>query len=98
MLYLRVCFDRPGMGALRNKLRAEHRAYLKPFVESGSSVRLVQAGPMCISDTDDTNLGSFMIVEASSAEEVRRFHDADPFALADIFGRVEICRWDKHIG
>jgi uncharacterized protein YciI len=98
MFYLRSCFDKPGMGSLRNEFRASHREYLKPFVEEGRTVRIVTAGPMCISDTDDTNIGSFTILEAPSIEEVEVFHKNDPFTLRDIFGRVEIVRWDRHIG
>ena len=56
------------------------------------------AGPMCTSDADDTNIGSFMIVEAASTADVQAFHDGDPFTLRGIFDRVEIIRWDRHIG
>ena len=98
MFYLRICFDKPEMAALRNEFRASHREYLKPFVAEGLAVRIVMAGPMCTSDTDDTNLGSFMIVDAASIEDVETFHKNDPFTLRGIFGRVEIIRWDRHIG
>ena len=98
MLFLRSCFDKPDMGDKRNEFRAEHRAYLKPFTGESGALRLLSAGPMCVSDTDDTNIGSFMIVEAASREDVQTFHDNDPFSLREIFGRVEIVRWDRHIG
>ncbi len=98
MYYLRTCFDKPGMGELRNEHRSSHREYLKPFVEEGRAVRIILAGPMCVSDSDDTNLGSFMIVEAPSIGDVETFHNNDPFTLRGIFGRVEIVRWDRHIG
>ena len=97
MLYLRICFDKPGVEALRNDVRAEHREYLKPFTERGSSVFIYQAGPMCVSDIDDTNLGSFLIVEAKSLEEVRSFHEEDPFTKAGVYGDVRVVRWDRHI-
>ncbi len=98
MYYLRICFDKPGTGDIRNQFRASHRDYLAPFVEEGQIVRIVTAGPMCISDTDDTNLGSFMILEASSLAHVEAFHNGDPFTLRGMFDRVEIVRWDRHIG
>ena len=98
MYYLRICFDKPGIGEIRNHFRKAHRDYLKPFVEEGQTVLIVMAGPMCISDTDDTNLGSFMILEASSLAHVKAFHNSDPFTLRGIFDRVEIVRWDRHIG
>ncbi len=93
MLYLKLCYDRPGTGELRNRLRDEHRAYLR-----GGPPKLVQAGPFCVDDVDDTNLGSFMILEATSYEEVVRFHEGDPFTKAGIYGDVHIHRWDKHVG
>ncbi len=98
MFYVRSCFDKPGMGDARNHFRASHREYLKAFLEEGAEVRIVMAGPMCVSDSDDTNLGSFMIVESSSMAHVEAFHNGDPFTVQGIFGRVEIVRWDRHIG
>ena len=98
MLYLRTTFDAPGMGGLRNEIRATHRAYLKRFTEKGQTVEVVQAGPMCVSDTDNTNIGSFMILEAPSMAAVEEFHKGDPFTQAGIFERVELVRWDRHIG
>ncbi len=63
MLYIRVCYDKSGMGELRDKLRNNHRAYFKPNLAGGdAAVRLVQAGPLCTSDNDTTNIGSFMIL------------------------------------
>lgn len=97
MLYLRICFDKPESGAIRDELRMTHREYLKPFLEAGKGVRILQAGPMCINDTDDRNLGSFLIVEADSVQEVQAFHDGDPFTKAGIFDDVRLVRWDRHI-
>ena len=98
MLYLRICFDKPGLGDLRNEVRAEHREYLTPFRDPGGSVHVHQAGPMCVSDTDLTNLGSFFLLEAASAEAVRAFHEGDPFTRVGLYGEVRLVRWDRHIG
>jgi len=95
--YLRICFDKPDMGDLRNQLRQNHRDYLNPFLGEGQPVVIRQAGPMCISDSDDTNLGSFLIVEANSAKDVEEFHDNDPFTKAGVYGTVHLVRWDRHI-
>ena len=92
MLYIRLCFDRPGTEALRNQHRAEHRAYLASGV-----VKLVQAGPL-MDDANEHNVASFMVVEADSLEVVKRFHENDPFTKAGLFGEVRIHRWDRHIG
>jgi uncharacterized protein YciI len=98
MLYIRLSFDRKDAGGLREQLRANHRAYVKPNVEPGVSCRVVQAGPLCITDTDDTNLASFMILEAANIDEVMHFHDNDPFTKAGLYEKSYIHRWDRHIG
>ncbi|NMM04090.1 YciI family protein [Paraburkholderia sp. RP-4-7] len=98
MLYVRICFDKPGTTELREMHRAAHRAYFKPNLEAGADVRLVQAGPMCVSDQDDTNLGSFMILEADSLAAAQRFHEGDPFTQVGLYGQVFIHRWDRHVG
>jgi len=91
MLYLRLCLDKPGALALREEHRASHRAYL----QSGAG-KIVQAGPLL--GDDNQMIGSMMILEADSVDEVRRFHEGDPFTKAGLFNHVQILRWDRHIG
>lgn len=98
MLYIRLCFDKAGQPELRERMRAEHRAYIMRHVASDSVPRVTQGGPLCINEHDDTNFASFMILEAESIEAVRRFHEEDPFTKAGLFERADIHRWDKHIG
>ena len=98
MLYLRLCFDRPGAADLREALRANHRAYLKSHVAGEQEVRVVLAGPLCVSDSDDTNLASMMVLEAGSLDEVLTFHRRDPFTEGGLYERADIHRWDKHLG
>jgi uncharacterized protein len=97
MLYIRLCIDKPGTTELRESVRAEHRAYFKPNLSEDAALRLVQAGPLCVSDNDDTNLASFMVIEAASIEEVEAFHQGDPFTVAGLYDKVIIHRWDRHI-
>jgi len=98
MLYIKLCFDKDGQLELRERMRNEHRAYVMPILAQGSALRLVQAGPLCVGDDDDTNLASFMILEADNIEEVKRFHEGDPFTKAGLYEQVYIHRWDKHVG
>ena len=58
----------------------------------------VMAGPLCVSDTDDTNLASMMVLEAGALDEVLSFHRRDPFTEGGLYERVDIHRWDKHLG
>ncbi len=89
---MRLCFDRPGVELLRDQHRAAHRAYL-----AAGDVKLVQAGPL-MDDENKKNIASFMIVEADSLDQVKRFHDGDPFTKAGIFQTTFIHIWEKHIG
>jgi uncharacterized protein YciI len=94
--YIRLCYDRPGAEQLRNQLRAEHRAYFQGNLREGSAVQVIDAGPLCVNDTDNTNIASFMIIEANCKADVISFHDNDPFTKADLYQRVDIERWDQH--
>jgi uncharacterized protein len=96
MRYIRLCYDRPGTEQLRNTLRAIHRAYFQDNLREGSAVRVIDAGPLCVNDSDDTNIASFMIIEANSKADVVKFHDNDPFTKANLYERVDIERWDQH--
>jgi uncharacterized protein YciI len=99
MLYLRICFDEPGGGDLRDELRKQHREYIGSHVAARTDgVQVVQGGPMCVGDDASTNLGSFLVVEADSLADVKRFHDNDPFSRAGLFERADVVMWDRHIG
>ena len=98
MLFLRICFDKPGAGALRDDLRKTHREYVGSHVQGRGGVQVVQGGPMCADDDLQTNIGSFLVVEAPSLTHVQSFHDNDPFTQAGLFQRSEVIRWDRHIG
>jgi uncharacterized protein len=93
MLYIRMCLDHPGANDLRAKHRDARRAYL-----DGGTVKIVQAGPLCAGDANDAYIGTFMIIEANSREEVVAYHENDPFTKAGLFERSFIIRYDKHIG
>lgn len=93
MLYIRICFDKPELSSVRESVRDEHRAYVRSGV-----TKTIQAGPLCAGDADDTNTGSFFIVEADTREQVVKFHENDPLTKAGLYGEALIHRWDKHIG
>jgi uncharacterized protein YciI len=83
---------------MREVHRAERRAYFRPNLEAGADVHLLQAGLMCVSDQDDRNLGSFMILEAKNHEQAQRFHEGDPLTKIGLYETVFIYRWDRHVG
>jgi len=92
MLCIRLCFDKPGVDALRDEHRAAHRAYLASGV-----VKVVLAGPL-MTDDNKKNIASFMVVDVDNLEQARRFHEGDPFTKAGVFGQSFVHIWDKHIG
>src|SRR5262249_28808146 len=99
MLYVRICFDRPNSSQLRTQVRPDHRAYvLSRVLLPEGPCRVVQAGPLCVGDSDNANLGSFMILEAKSEADIRHFHDEDPFTKVGLYEKVIVHRWDRHIG
>jgi uncharacterized protein len=97
LLYIRLSIDKPNAKAIRDGARMEHRAYARASREPGSPCSVVQAGPLCISDSDDFNIASFMILEADSLEAAQAFHDGDPCTKAGLYETTYIHRWDRHM-
>jgi uncharacterized protein len=99
MLYLRICFDKKGASNLREQHVNRHREYIGSHVGTPrSGIEVVQGGPMSASDDLSQQIGSFLVVEAASIEDAKRFHDQDPFTQAGLFERADVVRWDRHIG
>jgi hypothetical protein len=90
-LFALTCTDKPGSLDLRVATRPVHVAYLqsRPGV-----VRL--AGPLL--DADGEMCGSLLVVELENLAAAQAFSDADPYALAGLFERVEIRGWRLSIG
>ena len=98
MLYLRICFDKPDAGGLRDEIRKHHREYVGSYIGGRDGIKVVQGGPMCATDDISKNVGSFLVVEADSLEDALRFHNDDPATRADLFDRSDVVRWDRHVG
>ena len=84
MKYILICEDREGALNVRLANRDRHLAYIG---ELGDRVSL--AGPM-LSDDGESMVGSVLIIEADSVEEIRAIADSDPYALAGLFSKVTI--------
>lgn len=98
MLYIRICFDRKDALGMRDRVLKSHREYIAEHLSGKNSVKVVQGGPMCEADDLADNVGSFLIIDAPSLQEAKRFHDEDPFTVAGLFDRTDVIRWDRHIG
>lgn len=84
MLYVLICEDRENSLDIRLANRDKHLAFIG---ELGERVRL--AGPM-LSDDGESMVGSILLIEADSADDIQAVADADPYALAGLFGKVTI--------
>ena len=89
--FVLTCVDKPDSLALRMANRDAHFAYLG---QHPGFVRL--AGPFL--DPDGAMAGSLLIVEAADLAAATAFAEADPYALAGLFERVEIRAWRATIG
>ena len=90
-LYVLVCHDKPNSLELRMATREAHLAYAR--AHSGK-VRL--GGP--ILDAKGDMAGSLLIFDTEDAAEVQAFTDADPYALAGLFAKVEILPFKATLG
>jgi uncharacterized protein YciI len=82
--YVLICEDRKDSLDVRLANREKHLAFIG---ELGEKVSL--AGPM-LSDDGESMVGSVLIIEADSADEIRSIADSDPYALAGLFEKVTI--------
>jgi len=92
MLYACICQDKPGSGDLRQQTREAHLDHLR-----GHAGAVVSAGPL-LSDDGTTPVGSLLIVEAQSLDAARAMMEADPYAKAGLFERIEVYPWRWVVG
>ena len=87
--------DHAGVLATRQSVREAHRARLRD--PGAHPVKVVAGGPT-LDVADGAMNGSLLIVEAGSIDAVRRFVADDPYALAQVYARVEIRPWQWGLG
>lgn len=84
--FLMRCLHHPGRDADRDRLRADHRAWVASGGEGLASVLIGSA----LLDDGGTGAGNFGILEAASAADARRFAEGDPFAMGGVVRQIEI--------
>ena len=89
MFFVIRCYDKPGHLEVRKANREAHLALLRDYGD-----RILAAGPTLPDDGDGMN-GSVIILDAADRAAVDAFLDADPYAKAGLFERVEVARWKK---
>jgi uncharacterized protein YciI len=86
MYFAVLCFDQPGVGRLRENLRASHLAYLK---EHAALTHL--GGPF---ESDEGGIvGTFFIINVEDRAAALRFTQNEPFHKGGVFESVLVRRW-----
>jgi uncharacterized protein YciI len=84
MQFVMICEDKPDSLALRMANRDNHLEFIDTHSEK---IRL--AGPM-LSDDGKGMVGSLLIIDAESIEQVKEISANDPYAQAGLFAKVTI--------
>lgn len=77
--------------ALRDEVRAEHRAYLRELADSGS---LLLSGPFGAG----APAGALLVFRADDEAQVQGWLDADPFAVRGVVAATTLAEWDPVLG
>lgn len=84
MIYIFSLIDKPGSGALRQRVRPEHKACLAVMAE-----RIAFAGPL-VSDDGRTMLGSLLAIDFDSREAAQAWLADEPFTRAGLYASTSI--------
>ena len=93
MLFAMIGIDKDPDGLERRKsVRREHIEYLGTL---GDKIKV--AGPF-MSEDGSKPVGSLIVYEAESIDEVKQIIADDPYTAADVFETVEIRPWNWLFG
>ena len=84
MVYVFHLLDRPDAGALRQRVRPEHKAYLAAVAD-----RIAFAGPLT-GDDGVTMIGSLLAIDFDSRAAAQAWLAGEPFTRAGLYADVEI--------
>lgn len=84
MHFVIYCQDDPATPGAREANYPAHRAHL-----AAATVKLLVAGPFTEVNSD-RKIGSMLVVEADSIEDVRAFAQRDPFFVNSVWNNVQI--------
>lgn len=95
-LFVLYAKDKPGGLERRLEHYAAHRAFIEAQDDLGD-VTVIMSGPLQ-TDDGETMIGSMLLIEAPTREEVDRFVAKDPFMRAGVWGDVSIARFYRRHG
>ncbi len=88
MFFLMICHHHPGVDALRDMLRPQHRDWV---ATGGSGLARVLTGSALWDDAGQ-GIGNFGILEADSEAKARDFAEGDPFATSGVVRDISLTR------
>lgn len=94
MYFVVFTTDKDGQLELREKLRPEHRVYLRVH---NHPVEVVIGGPTF--DNGGTKMnGTLLVIEAETVEQVKAYLAEDPYVQNDLFESVVVRPWHWGLG
>lgn len=84
MIYIFSLIDKPDSGALRQRVRPEHKAYLAAMAD-----RIAFAGPL-VTDDGQTMLGSLLAIDFESRDAAHAWLADEPFTRAGLYASTSI--------
>lgn len=84
MVYVFVLMDRAGAGALRARVRPEHKAYLGQVAD-----RIAFAGPL-LADDGETMIGSLLAIDFDSRDAASAWLRDEPFTRAGLYASAQV--------
>jgi uncharacterized protein YciI len=84
VIYVLRLLDKPDAGALRQRMRPAHKAYLAKVAG-----RIAFAGPL-MHDDGVTMIGSLLAIDFATRDAVHAWLADEPFTRAGLYGSVEI--------
>jgi uncharacterized protein YciI len=79
--------DQPGAGALRQKFREAHEAYLAKHAGT-----VMARGPL-VADNGEEPVGSVLLLDVPDMETARAFIEQEPFYSNGVYKDIHFHRW-----
>lgn len=96
MLFAFILIDKPEQGALRQRVRPQHKAYLAAVAD-----RMAFAGPFT-HDDGQTMLGSLLVIDFPSRDAAHTWLVDEPFTKAGLYASTTVHAfvnlWPQKVG